>query len=313
MNRFFNTLAMAERLPARDSVRGQAKWFASFPPQTRLLLEFFFFEAIYCLAYLYGMSFSQDFASPFWFPDSVLLCALLVNPPRRWWLFILGPLPIRILLAAPEIPIWFLLATFAIDSVKGLLAATALRRVLRNPLRLDSVREFAMYSLWAVTLIPALGAFAGATARHRLGHDFWDAWEQWFIGNVLTHLVVTPAILYWLFNARAFRWPSPGRRSEAVLLTAGLILSGYLAFATGFLRIGFDETRYYVPIPFLFWAAVRFGMLGASGAIAITASLAVHAALAGRGPFADLPSGTAPRAPGASNSNLSPSNNSSIK
>jgi hypothetical protein len=60
------------------------------------LLEYCLFEAAFYVAYRSGMSFSQLAASPFWFPDSVLLCALLVTPPRRWWIFILLPLPVRL-------------------------------------------------------------------------------------------------------------------------------------------------------------------------------------------------------------------------
>src|SRR5262249_7473473 len=39
-------------------------------------------------------------------------------------------------------------------------------------------------------------------------------------------------------------------------------------------------------VPFLFWAAIRFGMSGASASIVVVAVLAVEAALEGRGPFA---------------------------
>src|SRR5262245_28137826 len=100
------------------------------------------FVVTYCIAYKFGMSFSQATASPFWFPDSVLLCALLLTSPRRWWIFILTALPIRLLMpVATGVPPWFLLTTFAIDSAKGMLAATALRLALRNPRLLETLRD----------------------------------------------------------------------------------------------------------------------------------------------------------------------------
>ncbi len=104
------------------------------------------FVVAYYFAYGYGMSFSQAAASPFWFPDSVLLCALLISPPRRWWILILAILPIRLFSeVAAGIPTWFLLATFAIDSAKGIVTALVLRWLIDNPLRLKTVREFALY------------------------------------------------------------------------------------------------------------------------------------------------------------------------
>jgi signal transduction histidine kinase len=262
------------------------------PPRLlRLALAFCLFELAFYVAYRYAMAFSQASASPFWFPDSVLLCALLLTRPRHWWLVVVGTLPIRLFAdVAGEIPTWFLLVTFAIDAARGVVTAVALRRVLRNPLRLETVREFALFGLIAVVLAPAVFALAGATARHVRGHDFWPAWEQWFLGNALAHLVVTPLVLYAVLavGQRRVRLPSAARCLEAVLLAAGLVATTYLALDGGSQSLALTEPRFYAPVPFLFWAALRFGMLGAAGAVAILAFLSVTAALDGRGPFAGL-------------------------
>jgi PAS domain S-box-containing protein len=253
-------------------------------------LELCLYLTAYYVAYSYGMSFSHAAASPFWFPDSVLLCALLMNPPRRWWILILAPLPIRLFAdVAENVPLWFLLTTFAIDSAKGLLTAVALRRYMRNPTRLETVQEFGAFCLFAVLLVPAASAFAGAATRHLLGHDFWTAWEQWFLGDALAQLVVTPAILFLGFGAASsLRALSPRRRVEGALLAAGLVATAYAAFNTGTHWNGLTDARFYAPVPFLFWAAIRFGMFGASGAIAMTAFISVEAALDDRGPFSGL-------------------------
>jgi PAS domain S-box-containing protein len=256
--------------------------------QLRLVLGITLYAVAFYFAYRYGMSFSRNCASPFWFPDTVLLCALLLSPRHRWWLLVLAPLPIRLWSpVAAGIPTWFLLATYANDSVKGLLAALLLLRFIKNPLCLETVHDSAMYCLFAVLLVPAASAFAGAAARQSLGDDYWQAFEQWFTGNALTNLILTPAILYWLFGySWRIRAIEPKRCIEAVLLAAGLILAGYAAFEPESVKIGLTEARFYAPVPFLFWAAIRFGLLGASGGIVIIAILAVEAALRGRGVFA---------------------------
>ena len=257
------------------------------PPALRQIAVFCFFEAAFYLAYLYGMSFSQACASPFWFPDAVLLCALLLSRPRNWWVFILGTLPIRLFSPiAQGSPMWFLLATFAIDSAKGLAVATALRVFLKNPIRMGTVKEFGIFCLVAVLLAPAGSAFFGAAALHAIGRDYWTAWEQWFMGDVLVHLVLTPAILYWLFNSRReMRMPRIRKSLEGVFLAVGLILTCWLAFSTRLNTMGILETRYYFPMPLLFWAAIRFGMPGACGGVAIITIFSVDAAIHGRGPF----------------------------
>ncbi len=258
-------------------------------PISREVLVLCVFAPAFYFAYRYAMyPFSQATASPFWFPDSVLLCALLLVRPGWWWLFILVALPIRLLApVSANIPLWFLLTTFSIDSVKGLVVAVVLRRFLRNPVHFETVREFALYCLFAVLLVPAASALAGAGARHFRGFDYWPAWEQWFLGNALTHLVVTPFIFYWVLGAP---WHAPSRFAirwvEGALLAAGLIATVYIALDTEAGGSGFAEPRFYAPVPFLFWAAIRFGMLGASGAIAVIAFLSVAVTLQGHGPFA---------------------------
>ena len=252
-------------------------------------LGFALFEVTFYFAYRYAMSFSQVVASPFWFPDSILLCALLLSALRAWPLLVLGTLPIRLFSeVAREIPAWFLLFAFALDSLRGVLTALALRRFISRRLRFDTIREFTLFCLWAVVVIPAASALAGAVARHQLGHDFWPAWQQWFLGNALAHLVITPAILYWVLGApwTKIRTLATRDRLEAALVIVGLVVTSYLAFDPPSGWRGFAEPRFYAPVPFLFWAAIRFGMLGASGAIVVLAFFSVESALLGRGPLA---------------------------
>ena len=257
-------------------------------PLPRSLLALCLFELAFYLAYRYGMSFSSLTASPFWFPDSVLLCALLVSRPRWWWLLLLATLPIRLLVAVPPAtPVWFLLGTFAIDCTSVLLAAALLHRLTRNPTRFESPRDFGLYFVIVAVLAPALSAFGGAAARHARGSDYWLSWQQWFYGDVLAGVIITPFIFYWILNPIPTRLhPARAYWAEPILLTCGLIGSSWLAFGPTAVGLEFTDSRFYAPVPFLFWAAIRFGVFGASGAMALLSFAAVAAALLGRGPFA---------------------------
>jgi PAS domain S-box-containing protein len=269
--------------------RGLANWPAQ-SPRLSQALGFFLFEIAFYFAYRYGMSFSPACASPFWFPDSVLLCALLLTRPRYWWAFVLGTLPIRLFSSGSDgIPGWFLLVTFAIDAIKGLLIAGALRRFIGKTVRLQTLKEFAIFCFFAVLLVPAASAFAGAAARQALGNDYWTTWEQWFMGDALAQLVLTPAILY---GSRRWPWargPTWSKRTfEAALLAVGLVVTCHLAFDMGTAAFSFSEPHFYAPVPLMFWAAIRFGMFGASGAIAIITCFSVAAAVHHRGSFFGL-------------------------
>jgi len=69
------------------------------------------------------------------------------------------------------------------------------------------------------------------------------------------------------------------------VLLAGLIISLTLAFQHASSHLGFSDTRLYAPVAFLFWAAVRFGMRGATAATAILTCFAVAATQSGNGSF----------------------------
>lgn len=278
-------------------------WFASqgppsaanaFPQRSRVaelseLVRLCAFAWVYALAYRYGMSFSQNSAAPFWFPDSALLCALLLVPRRRWAIYVGLTLPIRLFAeASRDIPTWFLVLTFAIDAAEGVLAALALRLWVRGPLRFASIRQFGLFALIAVLLVPAFGAVAGAAARGLLGYDYWTAWDQWFTGGALAQLILTPAILSFASVKRGgLNW-STRQVLEAGAVTLALAVTSRLAANTHEGAIDMLQARFYAPVPFMFWAAVRFGMPGAAGAIAISAFYVTQAAITGRGPFTGL-------------------------
>ena len=223
---------------------------------------------LFCIAYY--AAFLVDIPaspSPLWIPDSILLCALLRAPRRYWWIFLVLIFPIRLLgdVVAPR-PLWFLLATTAIDAAKGLAGALAVRFFTHDPSRLSAWRDW--FAMAAVLLVAAISAFPGAAMLHAVGNDYWLSWRLWFLGDALAQLVITPALLTWLF------WKAPpvaplNRASaiEASVLFGGLILTTALAFGSSRILSGIADSRIFLPIPFLYWAALRFGMAGASIAV----------------------------------------------
>jgi PAS domain S-box-containing protein len=253
------------------------------------VLGFVAFEIAYFFAFRIAISFGAESYSPLWLPSSVLLCALLKARPERWWLFILGMVPVRILGQADlDFSSSLAVLNIVIDIARGLGGAIALRHFMRNPQRFDTLRDLAIFALFAVVLIPALAALAGASAHVLLGTPFWPLWLHWFMGDAVAQLILTPVILYWVFpGSRLLGSIDLKHLPEAAAIAVGLVLSGYWCM-TGGTSVGFMEARYYAPIPFMFWAALRFGMAGASGAVAVIAAFMVNCALMRTGAFSGL-------------------------
>jgi two-component system sensor histidine kinase UhpB len=259
------------------------------PPAQRSLLgeitladvrRFVLFLPVYWIAYRYALLFTQNAASPFWSPDAVLLCWLLASPRKQWWAYLVVSLQIRLMLSATlESPLWFQLATYANDAVKGLLSAYVLRRLLGFPVRLGTLRAFTIFVATAAIAVPFLSALAGAAARHALGHDYWPAWYEWFLGDVLASLIITPALLYWFVGRQQVN----RRPTELALLCLGLTAMLYYAFVLpNHLP---SHLLLCIPFPFLIWAVARTGPLGTSAALSLLSLFSIVSAARGNGVF----------------------------
>src|SRR5437868_6293953 len=107
----------------------------------------------------------------------------------------------------------------------------------------------------AVVLAPLVGALlgAGVVALDR-GGDYWLAWRQWLMSNVLTGLTLLPIIL---LASPCIAAPSAGRMlvrwREALALLVGLLVLG----AAVLLEPNTIGASLYAPLPLMLWAAVR--------------------------------------------------------
>ena len=244
------------------------------------------FAVAFVIAYRFGMSFTQEIAAPFWFPDSVLLCALLLSPPSTWWQYIALTVPVRLfLIVSPGMPSWYVVACLINDSSKALLSAWLLGKVSRTPAWLESLRDFILYFLIAVLLAPSLSAFAAAPLRAYLGDGFWTAWRNWFLGDALASLMLTPLLVCLMTERRWYRRLSVKQYIGAACIVVGLTGGGYLAFHGASLSQQNPAFFWYLPVPFLLWAAVRFGPLGASGGLSLITLVAIFATLSGGAHF----------------------------
>src|SRR5262245_32308450 len=185
-------------------------------PTSARIIRILLFALAYLIAYVSAVSLSSRAGAPIWFPDSVILTALLVSSPRDWWIYIAASLPLRLAHSMPSgAPLWFLLAVFANDSLKALLSASLIRRLLPGRgVRFDSLRDFWIYLAITAFLVPALSAAGGAATWGVRGQVFWHTWRNWFLGNALVNIVLTPLFLELATDWRRFRKVNAGTGSR---------------------------------------------------------------------------------------------------
>jgi two-component system sensor kinase FixL len=231
--------------------------------------------------------------SVLWPPNTILTAALLMSPPRHWWRYLLAALPAHLLAVAGVWPLTLVLALFVTNCSQALIAAAGLWRFSDAPARFDTLRRMTMFILSAGLAAPFLSSFVDAAAvTVAVGEPYWLVWRTRFFSNVLTELVLGPAIVLAVTAGPAWvRNASPTRKTEAALLAAALALVagwvfGIVTDSSGLIPGG---SVLIFLLPLILLVTVMFGPGGASLALLATSVIAIMAGAHGHGPFASLP------------------------
>ncbi|HEY7028104.1 MAG TPA: PAS domain S-box protein [Gemmatimonadales bacterium] len=228
--------------------------------------------------------------STLWPPNSLLLAGLLLTPYRYWWVILLAAFPAHLAVELQSgIPMSMVLCWFVSNATEALLGAGCVRYFIDGPLRFDKFRNVSVFVLGAATLATLLSSFldAGFVVLNHWGNvGYWDVVRTRFFSNSLASLTLVPVIVTWIQGGLdPFRRPFR-RYLEAGLLGAGLLTVGFSVFAGTLADPNPAPVMLYAPLPFLLWAALRFGPRGISAALLLVSSLAIWGAVEGHGPFA---------------------------
>jgi two-component system sensor kinase FixL len=230
-----------------------------------------------------------------WPPAAILTATLMVAPVRRWWIYLLAAFAAHLVAElGVSWPLSLVLALFATLCIEALTAAVFIRRFSDAPTRFDTLRRVAVFIGGAVLVAPSVSSFPAAAAVSGLLHEpYWLVWGTRFFSNALTELAFVPAIVT-VVTVRS-RWGrSTFRRSiEAALLALATLTVSFFVMAGPINGPDVIPGAPYTPLalllPFILWAAVRFGSGGASLVLLNTLLLAIVLITQGRGLATTLP------------------------
>lgn len=226
--------------------------------------------------------------SVFWLPNAILLVALLVTPPRSWLLLLAGAFPAQMLVAwqqhAPFVTLAMLFVTNCADAA---LAALLWRIASPNEWRIEGLRSMLVFLL--VASVPTLllsFADAGITVARHWSQNFWLVYETRARANVLTNVIFIPTALALIGVRREALMPYlRSRWVEGALLFAGLLATNAFALSRPTESIS-GAAVMYLPLVFLLWSAVRFGIGTTGGALLALGYLTTWMAMRGIGSVA---------------------------
>jgi two-component system sensor histidine kinase UhpB len=237
----------------------------------------------------------KSYPAALWPPNAVLLGILLLREPRWWWVYVLAIVPADQAIGhwAPlRVSVGFLTS----NSIQSLTAASLIWWSWRGKANFSSIPFLLRLLLFAVLIAPAVAAFPGAMTVQAIhpNEAFWQTWRMWFVANALTNLAIMPAIATVIAGGW---WPVRGIRSsrliEGIALVGGLLIASLVSFELEHPARAILAALLYVPLPFLLWGALRFGVRTVIMGQLIVVLLAIHGVAHARGPFAALPTSDA--------------------
>ncbi|MET1162450.1 MAG: histidine kinase, partial [Pseudoxanthomonas sp.] len=222
-----------------------------------------------------------------WIPGPLLLGWLLIAPVRIWPTCLLGAgcgMAAATLLFAG--PYGMAMLSITVDCTLTVACAWAMLRSARNPT--ENFRELGRFILLTCVLLPLvraswLVAFPGCRATEYFPDDFWSI----AIRTSVSYLLVVPAsisIIEAVLHAERRRgWHLHNFLVAAFLISILWFVWDYV-WDTDLLA----PLLVLAPIPFVIWALIAFGSLGATVSLLAVFLLGMHMGLFGTGPFATL-------------------------
>ena len=275
------------------SAPGLTQWGPRSRPVAAWAVSAFVVAAGYYLAARVGFAFTlQPYPiSTLWPPNALLLAALLLAPTRAWWWLLAATLPAHLLVELQSgVPVSMVLGWYVSNCSEALIGAGLVRRFVPWPLRLDSLRSAGIFLFGGAFVAPVISSFLDAGLVSLVGwgeRGYWDLVVTRIFSNTLAALTVAPLILSLAsVDVSRLRNASLLRYAEAAALFVGLLATCMAVFDLPHLDPHTAPALFYAPLPFLVWAALRFGAAGTAGAIAVMVVATIFGTVNGLGPFA---------------------------
>lgn len=226
------------------------------------------------------------YATPVWPPSGLALAAALLLGNRCWPGIWLGAASANVVVESSFLSAMLIGGG---NTLEALVGAMLIRRYVGDPAQFRRGEDVVTF----IVLCAVSAAIAATVALVPLASGHSLSWEQglrnwwtWWQGDIAGMIIVAPLILGWSAGGIA-AWP---RQKKLEAGAFGLLL------LTSALLISSEDASHFAPfsltflsLPFIIWAAFRFGQREVATAVAVVCAVAVWYAVERRGAFASVP------------------------
>jgi diguanylate cyclase (GGDEF)-like protein len=224
-------------------------------------------------------------ATAVWPCTGIAVAALLVFGYRVWPGILLGAFLVNLTTAGSvETSIGIAIG----NTLEGLAGCYLVSRFASGKAAFARAQDIFKFALLAGMAATTVSATIGVTSLVIGGFADWavfgSIWCTWWLGDAVGAVIVAPLLLLWWDNPR-LSWTRE-QIAELAFLFLGLFSTGWVVFGEPFHSELKNYPLEYLCIPFLIWAAFRFGRRKAATAVCALAVIATWGTLHGFGPFA---------------------------
>jgi signal transduction histidine kinase/integral membrane sensor domain MASE1 len=224
-------------------------------------------------------------ASSVWPPTGFALAAIVLWGYRAWPAIFLAAM-IANATAAGSIGTAISIATG--NSLEALVGAALINAWSNGRDTFSTSNTVAKFAVICVVLATPISATVGTTSLAIAGHAEWanfaNIWLTWWLGDMISALVVTPVVvLCALSDARAFRRTELTESAAVISLAVAV---GFIAFNPLFKQSEHPDVLGFLAVLPLLWAALRRGPRDTAVASLILAGFSIWGTFSGAGPFA---------------------------
>jgi diguanylate cyclase (GGDEF)-like protein len=229
-------------------------------------------------------AFVNPSATALWAPTGITLAAFLIFGFRVWPGAFLGAFFANLTTAGS------VLTSIGIatgNTLEGVAGCYLIRRFARGQQAFERAQDIFKFAFLAGMVSTAISATVGVTSLSLGGFAdltvYGPIWRTWWLGDGVGAVLVTPLVLLWRENPR-LNWTRE-QIIELAFLFLGLFFTVWIVFGGRFHSEVKNYPLEYLCIPFLIWAAFRFGRRKAATATCVLAGVAIWGTLQGFGPF----------------------------
>ena len=220
------------------------------------------------------------YATAVWPPSGIALAAVLVLGIRVWPGIWVGAALVNFTVDASYLAAAVIATGNTLEALAG---AAMIRYFLGVPHRFErgeDVIAFVAASVLSATIAATVGLTPLAITHSQSWPELFLNWWTWWQGDVAGMIVVAPLILSWCSRGTVV-W-TPQKLLEGVFFASLLLITAWAVFGS---EIGIPD-RYpmkFLMVPFIIWAAFRFGQREVTGTTAAVCIIAIWDTIASGG------------------------------